>query len=401
MQPSPRIARACCQPVHDSGCSTTHPPLHAACQPPSAILGLDGVGKTSLVLHILQESERTTDATSEAKQATKEGRGGGNPHSVGATSQGWEQRGAQGFLNGVPNGASRVGHQGTAGISTHLSASPGWQPPAPVNGTPPASSQGASVLQGAAWGHGAMGPNGAGPAPPHATPLEGASNCGAHHLLPPGVGSGDGGGAVANGAAVLGTSPGVEASPPFLPAPTTQLMRVQCTVHGIKVTLQEPPAQRSAREQWPKLVRGVDAVLFVVDATDVMRMPVARVELWQLAADMAEAGVTCSIVANKQDLPGALALGDIGTAMNVPELQGVLQAPCPIWGCSALQGGAALLQPIRWLIALGKGEPLRSKSASEPPTGEHAKANLGRHSTGMIVRTKGPLGQMTRSKTQL
>eukprot|EP00899_Mesostigma_viride_P002655 jgi/Mesvir1/12390/Mv00564-RA.2 len=253
-----------------------------------AILGLDGVGKTSLVLHILQESERTTDATSEAKQATKEGRGGGNPHSVGATSQGWEQRGAQGFLNGVPNGASRVGHQGTAGISTHLSASPGWQPPAPVNGTPPASSQGASVLQGAAWGHGAMGPNGAGPAPPHATPLEGASNCGAHHLLPPGVGSGDGGGAVANGAAVLGTSPGVEASPPFLPAPTTQLMRVQCTVHGIKVTLQEPPAQRSAREQWPKLVRGVDAVLFVVDATDVMRMPVARVELWQLAADMGE-----------------------------------------------------------------------------------------------------------------
>ena len=57
--------------------------------------------------------------------------------------------------------------------------------------------------------------------------------------------------------------------------------------------------QQSYRPEWSRYARGVDVIIFVVDAADAARVPVARKELHRLLEDPALAHTPLLVAANK------------------------------------------------------------------------------------------------------
>jgi len=59
--------------------------------------------------------------------------------------------------------------------------------------------------------------------------------------------------------------------------------------------------QQSYRPEWSRYARGVDVIIFVVDAAEAARVPVARKELHRLLEDPALARTPLLVAANKID----------------------------------------------------------------------------------------------------
>lgn len=60
------------------------------------------------------------------------------------------------------------------------------------------------------------------------------------------------------------------------------------------------------RDSWEKYCRGVDAIVYVVDAADFGNIDVARTQLHELISWPSLTGIPVLVLANKNDLPGAL-----------------------------------------------------------------------------------------------
>lgn len=69
--------------------------------------------------------------------------------------------------------------------------------------------------------------------------------------------------------------------------------------------------QATLRPYWQNYYEHTDALLWVVDSTDFTRLHMCRAELHQLLKEEKLAGATLLILANKQDLPGALTAAEI------------------------------------------------------------------------------------------
>ena len=110
------------------------------------------------------------------------------------------------------------------------------------------------------------------------------------------------------------------------------------------------------RSLWEAYYRDADAVIFVVDASDRLRMCVARDELEGLLghADMARkagAGVPILFFANKMDLPGALEPSEVSLQLGLPALTG---RPWQVAASNALTG-EGIDAGVAWLVqALNK-----------------------------------------------
>ena len=114
------------------------------------------------------------------------------------------------------------------------------------------------------------------------------------------------------------------------------------------------------------VAKSVDCVVFVVDSADDLRMAVAREELWRLCglvppgdecgpgryrtldrsaapSRLADSTASVLVLANKCDVDGALAAGEVGDALDLSELRaemgavGVRVIGCE--ACSAVDGG--------------------------------------------------------------
>lgn len=64
--------------------------------------------------------------------------------------------------------------------------------------------------------------------------------------------------------------------------------------------------QKSLRSYWRNYFECTDGLVWVVDSADRMRMQACRDELHVLLQEERLAGATLLVLANKQDLPGAL-----------------------------------------------------------------------------------------------
>ncbi|KAF7301243.1 GTP-binding protein [Mycena indigotica] len=118
--------------------------------------------------------------------------------------------------------------------------------------------------------------------------------------------------------------------------------------------------QRTLRPYWRNYFEQTDALVWVVDSGDRMRMQDCKHELHSLLLEDRLAGASLLVFANKQDLPGAMSDNEIREALDLPSIK---SHHCKIWSCSAVTGEnlvqgrihATLALPVQVLIKMAPG----------------------------------------------
>lgn len=80
---------------------------------------------------------------------------------------------------------------------------------------------------------------------------------------------------------------------------------------GYTLNMWDVGGQKSLRSYWRNYFECTDGLVWVVDSADRMRMEACRDELRVLLQEERLAGATLLVLANKQDLPGALSAQEI------------------------------------------------------------------------------------------
>jgi ADP-ribosylation factor-like protein 1 len=104
--------------------------------------------------------------------------------------------------------------------------------------------------------------------------------------------------------------------------------------------------QTSIRPYWRCYFAGTDAVIFVVDSTDKERLPTARAELMALMEEEDLKDALLLVMANKQDMEGALRADAISEALGLGSVKGRTWS---IQETSATRG-AGLFEGFDWLV---------------------------------------------------
>ncbi|XP_058717634.1 ADP-ribosylation factor-like protein 2 [Poecile atricapillus] len=115
---------------------------------------------------------------------------------------------------------------------------------------------------------------------------------------------------------------------------------------GFQLHVWDVGGQSSLRSYWRNYFESTDGLLWVVDSSDRQRLRLCARELSALLREERLAGATLLVFANKQDLPGALPVGDIREAL---ELDSIRSHHWRIQGCSAFTG-RDLLPGLDWLL---------------------------------------------------
>ncbi|XP_074045352.1 ADP-ribosylation factor-like protein 11 [Macrotis lagotis] len=101
------------------------------------------------------------------------------------------------------------------------------------------------------------------------------------------------------------------------------------------VTLWDVGGQDQLRSSWKDYLEDTDSLLYVLDSTDEDRLPEATIELENVLNNAHMAGVPLLVLANKQEMPGALSLLEIRDRMRLERFN---DRCWELRGCSALTG---------------------------------------------------------------
>ncbi|WVQ86185.1 hypothetical protein IAT38_008353 [Cryptococcus sp. DSM 104549] len=115
---------------------------------------------------------------------------------------------------------------------------------------------------------------------------------------------------------------------------------------GYTLNIWDVGGQRTLRPYWRNYFESTDAVVWVVDSSDRMRMGDCRDELKGLLQEERLAGATLLVFANKQDLDGSMTLEEIRDALSLKSIQSHRWVVHP---CSAFTG-AGLDAGMDWLV---------------------------------------------------
>ncbi|NWR31172.1 ARL11 protein, partial [Tachuris rubrigastra] len=124
---------------------------------------------------------------------------------------------------------------------------------------------------------------------------------------------------------------------------------------GISFTLWDVGGQDSLRASWPGYLEDISTLIFVIDSTDMARLSEAVVALEEALSHPSMAGIPVLLLANKQEVPGALAPAELGEMLRRGQLAGHRWM---LRGCSAHTG-----QGLQEVLAI-LGELLRSPEPS-------------------------------------
>lgn len=80
---------------------------------------------------------------------------------------------------------------------------------------------------------------------------------------------------------------------------------------GYTLNFWDVGGQKSLRSYWRNYFESTDGLVWVVDSADKMRLDNCKAELHNLLQEERLAGATLLVLANKQDVPGALSSKDI------------------------------------------------------------------------------------------
>ncbi|KAM9389300.1 ADP-ribosylation factor-like protein 11 [Phaethornis superciliosus] len=134
---------------------------------------------------------------------------------------------------------------------------------------------------------------------------------------------------------------------------------------GISFTLWDVGGQSSLRASWLNYLEDTDTLIFVLDSTDTARLPEAVAVLEEALSHPSMAGVPLLLLANKQEVPGALTPPELEERLRggrLEERRWVLQ------GCSA-HTGQGLQEALVLLGELLQSPEQRWPSQEQPTAG--------------------------------
>ncbi|XP_031474805.1 ADP-ribosylation factor-like protein 2 isoform X1 [Nymphaea colorata] len=105
--------------------------------------------------------------------------------------------------------------------------------------------------------------------------------------------------------------------------------------------------QKTIRSYWRNYFEQTDGLVWVVDSSDDRRLNDCRLELHNLLKEERLAGASLLILANKQDIQGALSPTEITKMLKLEDLD--TNRHWKIFGCSAYTG-EGLLEAFNWLV---------------------------------------------------
>lgn len=116
---------------------------------------------------------------------------------------------------------------------------------------------------------------------------------------------------------------------------------------GFRLNMWDVGGQKSLRAYWRNYFESTDALIWVVDSADRRRLADCYDELRTLLCEEKLLGSSLLVLANKQDLPGALPPDEIGKVL---ELSAIGSLHWKLLGCSAITGVNGLLDGMDWLL---------------------------------------------------
>ncbi|EFJ43109.1 small Arf-related GTPase [Volvox carteri f. nagariensis] len=102
--------------------------------------------------------------------------------------------------------------------------------------------------------------------------------------------------------------------------PTVGFNMRKMTKGGVTIKMWDLGGQQRFRSLWERYCRGVQAIVFVVDAADADSVPMAARELHALLERPSLKGIPLLVLGNKNDLPGALGVEQLKEMMNLKAL---------------------------------------------------------------------------------
>ncbi|KAG8923708.1 ADP-ribosylation factor-like protein 2 [Tulasnella sp. 418] len=150
---------------------------------------------------------------------------------------------------------------------------------------------------------------------------------------------------------------------------------IKTFIHGhYTLNIWDVGGQRTLRPYWRNYFEQTDALVWVVDSSDRLRMGDCRDELHSLLQEDRLAGASLLVFANKQDLEGAMSEAEIRDALN---LTAIKMHNWKILSCSAVTGHN-LLEGIDWTVKEVAERLYYSTATTKPntdPTGNSVEAH--------------------------
>jgi ADP-ribosylation factor-like protein 2 len=116
---------------------------------------------------------------------------------------------------------------------------------------------------------------------------------------------------------------------------------------GYKLNIWDVGGQKTLRSYWRNYFEATDGMVWVVDSADRRRLGDCAEELQNLLVQEKLAGASLLVLANKQDLAGALTLKEIGETLR---LDSITNRHWQIVSCSAVSG-QGLVEGIDWIVS--------------------------------------------------
>uniref|UniRef100_A0A8C5LWF7 ADP-ribosylation factor-like protein 11 n=1 Tax=Leptobrachium leishanense TaxID=445787 RepID=A0A8C5LWF7_9ANUR len=104
---------------------------------------------------------------------------------------------------------------------------------------------------------------------------------------------------------------------------------------NVSVTIWDVGGQDKLRSNWKEYLEDTDVLIFVIDSSDVSRIPDAACELLAVVKNENMSGVPFLILANKQDVPGALSVKEVAEVLMLEDYE---DNAWEIISCSAYTG---------------------------------------------------------------
>ncbi|KAL1923727.1 uncharacterized protein VTP21DRAFT_8707 [Calcarisporiella thermophila] len=133
--------------------------------------------------------------------------------------------------------------------------------------------------------------------------------------------------------------------------PTVGFNMRKLTKDNVTMKLWDIGGQPRFRSMWERYCRGVNAIVFVVDAADHEKLDIARTELKNLLDRPQLAGIPVLVLGNKNDLPEALKVDELIEALN---LKAITNREVSCYSISA-KNQVNIDITLQWLIKKGKG----------------------------------------------
>jgi len=122
---------------------------------------------------------------------------------------------------------------------------------------------------------------------------------------------------------------------------------IKTFVHGrYTLSIWDVGGQRTLRPYWRNYFEQTDALVWVVDSGDRLRMGDCKEELHNLLLEDRLAGASLLVFANKQDIQGSMTDQEIEQAL---DLSGIKSHQWSIVSCSAVTG-YNLLEGLNWVV---------------------------------------------------